>query len=95
MLEKFKVPIFDKYNSKKDPKSHLWQFDGYLQIQQEHKNLVAKLFKDTLIINATAWYNNLLINSINSLNEHKKAFLAHYIHNAYREIDFLYLHTIK
>ena len=43
--DKFKDPIFAKYNGTIDPKRHIWQFDAWLQVHIDQKDMCAKMFK--------------------------------------------------
>jgi hypothetical protein len=48
ILDKFKDPIFAKYNGMTDPRKHIWQFDAWLQVHADQKDMCAKMFKGTL-----------------------------------------------
>ena len=75
---KFKVPIFDKYDSTKCLFAHLYMYCRKITGHTSNDKLLIHYFQDSLTGSATRWYNQLSRDQIRSWMDLAKTFLVQY-----------------
>ena len=73
---KFKVPVFDKYDSTKCPSTHMYMYCQKMTGHTSNDKLLIYCFQDNLTGSATRWYNQLSRDQIGSWTDLAKAFLV-------------------
>ncbi|GKC35972.1 reverse transcriptase domain-containing protein [Tanacetum coccineum] len=67
------------YDGSKDPKDHLKIFRAAAKVEQWAMPTWCHMFNSTLTENARVWFDYLLLESIDSYDDLKEAFLANYL----------------
>ena len=71
----FTPPIFDKFNGKTDPISHLMHVCQKISLETSNDVLMCKLFVTTLVGSALAWFIQLPTGSLDSFEDLGRKFM--------------------
>ncbi|XP_052180473.1 uncharacterized protein LOC127793785 [Diospyros lotus] len=78
--ERFRIPSIKLYDGSTDPYDHVELFSSHMLVQLGSDAMWCRAFSATLGGHARTWYSCLPHRSINSWEELKTYFLAHYAH---------------
>ncbi|KAA3465227.1 Gag-pro-like protein [Gossypium australe] len=77
---KFKMPEFEKYNGASCPEAHITMFCRRMTGYVNNNQLLIHCFQDSLVGEASRWYNQLSRTNISSWRDLAQAFMKQYNH---------------
>ncbi|GJU68921.1 reverse transcriptase domain-containing protein [Tanacetum coccineum] len=83
------------YNESEDPEDHLKIFQAAAKVERWAMPTWCHMFNSTLTGNARVWFDDLLLESIDSYDDLKEAFLANYLQQKKCIKDPIKIHHIK
>ncbi|GJW36402.1 reverse transcriptase domain-containing protein [Tanacetum coccineum] len=93
---KMRMPSHVKtYNGSEDPEDHLKIFQAAAKTERWVMPTWCHMFNSTLTGNARVWFDDLSLESIDSYNDLREAFLKNYLQQKKCIIDPIVLHNIK
>ncbi|GKC66153.1 reverse transcriptase domain-containing protein, partial [Tanacetum coccineum] len=83
------------YNEREDPEDHLKIFQAAAKTERWAMPTWCHMFNSTLTGNARVWFNDLPLESLDSYNDLREAFLKYYLQQKKCIRDPIVLHNIK
>lgn len=79
LLDKFKPPQMEVFDSGKDPLDHLESYKTYMSIQMAPNEIMCREFSTTIKGPAKVWFDRLKPRSISNFTELSRQFVGYFI----------------